>query len=252
MQAKLPEPFFFEGDERAVILFHAFTGTSNDVRMLGRRLNREGYTVYAPHLTGHGTMDVFDLIKEGNPAAWLQDGQDAYDFMVEKGYKQVAVFGLSLGGTVAISVILNNPAIGGGVFNTPIVTDQAITDSNVPTSFMTYARKVQKYAGKTEAEINQSDDKVAQQLHTTLTGVHAMNRDLSARLDELKVPIYIAASGQDELVDPTAGEQFADAITTAPVYLNTFNSARHVITVGKYHHEFEDTVIEYLTNLNWE
>ncbi|MFE0442007.1 alpha/beta hydrolase [Aerococcus sp. NPDC058936] len=252
MQAKIPKPFFFEGDERAVILFHAFTGTSNDVRMLGRRLNREGYTVYAPHLTGHATMDVFDLIKEGNPAAWLQDGQDAYDFMVGKGYKQIAVFGLSLGGTVATSVILNNPTIGGGVFNAPIVTDQAITDSNVPTSFMTYARKVQELAGKTEAEINQSDDKLAQQLYTTLTGVHAVNRDLSARLDELKVPFYIAASGQDELVDPTAGEQFAEAITTAPVHLNAFNSATHVITVGKYHHEFEDTVIEYLTNLNWE
>lgn len=252
MQTKLPEPFFFEGDERAIILFHAFTGTSNDVRMLGRRLNREGYTVYAPHLTGHGTTEVFDLVKEGNPDAWLQDGQDAYDYMVEKGHKQIAVFGLSLGGTVATSVILNNPAIGGGVFNTPVVTDQAITASNVPASFMDYAKKVQAYTGKTQAEIAQSESQLAQQLKTTLNGVQNMNLQLRERLDELKVPFYIAASGQDELVDPTAGEQFADAITTAPVHLNTFNSATHVITVGKFHHEFEDTVIEYLTNLNWE
>ncbi|MEY8370523.1 alpha/beta fold hydrolase [Aerococcaceae bacterium 50-4] len=252
MQAKIPEPFFFDGDERAVILFHAFTGTSNDVRMLGRRLNREGYTVYAPHLTGHATMDVFDLVKEGNPEAWLKDGQKAYDFMVEKGYKDIAVFGLSLGGTVATSVILNNPVVGGGVFNTPIVTDQPITASNVPTSFMAYARKVQEYAGKSEEEINQVDQHLAQQLNTTLTGVQAMNQQIRERLNELKAPFYIAGSGQDELVDPTAGEQLADTITTAPVHLSTFNSATHVITVGKYHHEFEDTVIEFLTNLNWE
>ncbi|PMC78930.1 esterase [Aerococcus viridans] len=252
MQTKIPEPFFFEGDERAVILFHAYTGSANDVRMLGRRLNREGYTVYAPHLTGHATMDVFDLVKEGNPDAWLQDGQNAYNFMIEKGYKNIAVFGLSLGGSVATSVILNNPAIGGGVFNSPIVTDQSIIESNVPTSFMTYAKQVLKYAGKTQEEINQRENQLSKQLHATLTGIQAMNQKIRERLVELKVPFYIAASGKDELVDPTAGGQLADTITTAPVHLSTFNSATHVITVGKYHHEFEDTVIEFLTNLNWE
>lgn len=252
MQTKLPEPFFFEGNEQAIILFHAYTGSSNDVRMLGRRLNREGYTVYAPQLTGHATGDMFDLVQDGNPEAWLKDGQMAYDELVKRGYQQIAVFGLSLGGTVATSVILNNNVVGGGVFNTPVVTDQPITESNVPASFMALANKTFKQAGHTDEQINQDTPKIETELTETLKGIAAINHELASRLDELKVPFYIAASGQDELVDPTAGEQFADAIQTVPVSLNSFLSATHVITVGKYHQEFEDTVIDYLKSLNWK
>ena len=54
MQIKQPEPFFFEGGERAVLLLHGFTGHSADVRMLGRYLNSKGYTCYAPIYRGHG------------------------------------------------------------------------------------------------------------------------------------------------------------------------------------------------------
>ncbi|RPA64980.1 alpha/beta fold hydrolase [Aerococcus agrisoli] len=252
MQTKLPEPFFFEGNEKAIILFHAFTGTSNDVRMLGRRLNREGYTVYAPQLTGHATEDVFNLVAPGNPQTWLTDGQKAYDELKKRGYQKIAAFGLSLGGTIATSVLLNNDVIGGGVFNTPIVTNQPITESNVPGSFMLFADQMLKRNGLNDNEIQAQKPQLQTQLTDTLQGIAAINASLRNRINEIQVPFYIAASGQDELVDPTAGEQFADAITTAPVDLNVFPSATHVITVGKYHHEFETTVIDYLTTLNWE
>ena len=48
----LPEPFFFEAGPRAVLLLHAYTGSANDVRLLRRFLERNGYTVYAPNFTG--------------------------------------------------------------------------------------------------------------------------------------------------------------------------------------------------------
>ena len=41
----LPEPFFFEAGPRTVLLLHAYTGSANDVRLLGRFLERNGYTV---------------------------------------------------------------------------------------------------------------------------------------------------------------------------------------------------------------
>ena len=34
----LPEPFFFEAGPRTVLLLHAYTGSANDVRLLGRFL----------------------------------------------------------------------------------------------------------------------------------------------------------------------------------------------------------------------
>lgn len=40
MQIRLPEPFFFEEGNRAVLLLHGFTGNSSDVRQLGRFLQK--------------------------------------------------------------------------------------------------------------------------------------------------------------------------------------------------------------------
>jgi Esterase/lipase len=47
-----PTPFFFEQGPQAVILLHAYSGSSNDVRLLARFLQRHDYTVYAPIFTG--------------------------------------------------------------------------------------------------------------------------------------------------------------------------------------------------------
>ncbi|WP_404830759.1 alpha/beta hydrolase, partial [Sporosarcina beigongshangi] len=52
MRISQPKPFFIETGKRAVLLLHGFTGTSADVRMLGRFLEKKGYTSLAPHYKG--------------------------------------------------------------------------------------------------------------------------------------------------------------------------------------------------------
>lgn len=50
---QMPKPFFFENDgPKAIVLLHAYASSSNDVRMLGRHLQGEGYTVLAQCLRG--------------------------------------------------------------------------------------------------------------------------------------------------------------------------------------------------------
>lgn len=53
MQIKLPKPFFFEEGQRAVLLLHGFTGSSADVRQLGRYLQKR-----AIHLMLHNMRDM--------------------------------------------------------------------------------------------------------------------------------------------------------------------------------------------------
>ena len=48
MKVKAPQPFTFGEGKRAVLLLHGFTGNSADVRMLGRFLEKKGYTCHAP------------------------------------------------------------------------------------------------------------------------------------------------------------------------------------------------------------
>lgn len=55
MQLADPLEFFIEGTNgKGIVLIHGMTGAPAEMRLLGRQLNRRGYTVYAPLLAGHG------------------------------------------------------------------------------------------------------------------------------------------------------------------------------------------------------
>ena len=109
MQIKLPQPFFFQEGKRAVLLLHGFTGNSSDVRQLGR-FYKKGYTSYAPQYEGHAAPP--EEILKSSPYVWFKDVLDGYDYLVEQGYEDIAVAGLSLGGVFALKLSLNRPVKG--------------------------------------------------------------------------------------------------------------------------------------------
>lgn len=49
-----PKPFLFEAGKRAVLLLHGFTGSSADVRMLGRFLEKKDTLAMRRNIKGTG------------------------------------------------------------------------------------------------------------------------------------------------------------------------------------------------------
>ncbi|MCJ7696498.1 MAG: hypothetical protein MUO40_13895, partial [Anaerolineaceae bacterium] len=59
------ETFLLEGNNTGVLLFHGFTATTTEVRLIGECLNKDGFTISAPLLPGHGTHP-----KDLNRVSW--------------------------------------------------------------------------------------------------------------------------------------------------------------------------------------
>ncbi|AXI02407.1 alpha/beta hydrolase [Aquirhabdus parva] len=110
--------YFFEGHALkdcgriGVLLIHGLTGTPNEMKMVGKGLNRAGFTVYGMQLAGH-CGDVADL----NQTSW----QDWYA-SVEVAAKQlkekvdhVFVAGLSMGALLALKLAADQPKLIAGV-----------------------------------------------------------------------------------------------------------------------------------------
>ncbi|EAO52930.1 Carboxylesterase [Bacillus thuringiensis serovar israelensis ATCC 35646] len=110
MKLASPKPFTFEGGDRAVLLLHGFTGNSADVRMLGRFLEKKGYTCHAPIYKGHGVPPE-ELVHTG-PTDWWQDVTEAYQLLKDKGFEKIAVVGLSLGGVFSLKLGYTVPVLG--------------------------------------------------------------------------------------------------------------------------------------------
>lgn len=89
-----------------MLLLHGFTGNSADVRQLGRYLQKQGYTSYAPQYEGHAAPP--EEILKSSPYVWFKDVLDGYDYLVEQGYDEIAVAGLSLRWGLRIEIKLKS------------------------------------------------------------------------------------------------------------------------------------------------
>lgn len=243
------ETFYFpHSGKKGVVLLHAYTGNSNDVRMLGRQLNWAGYTVCGPLFTGHGG-DPRNILKKGSPADWWDDTRMAILRLRDSGISQVAVFGLSLGGLLATKALEADPhLVGGGVFASPITT---WGQSNVPEYFPKLAAKYYRQHDLDPGLLQDRLGWLNRHLPQQLGAIQQMTKDLDAHLDQIKRPFFIAQGGQDEMIDPHSGAQLRDKLLAQgiPVDYRFYPSATHLLTVNSAHRQLFADVITFLQKI---
>lgn len=108
------EAFRFEGEGRAAVLvLHGFTGTTQSMRYLGEQLHRKfGFSVHGPRLAGHGTSPD-DMATTGY-LDWLGTAEAALKEMAAS-HGKVFVTGLSMGGTLCLSLAARFPHLVAGI-----------------------------------------------------------------------------------------------------------------------------------------
>lgn len=103
--------FHFKGtNDKAILLLHGWTAVPYEFRRLGIYLNEAGYTVYAPMLSGHGT--IYTDLEKVKYEDWIIDSQKAY-FKLKEGHREVFVGGTSMGSILAMHLAKENEDIKG-------------------------------------------------------------------------------------------------------------------------------------------
>lgn len=228
---------------KAIILIHAFTGTPTDVSSVGRALERENYTVIMPTLDGHGHDDPDEILKYGIED-WVKNGQEAYQTLVNDGYTDISVFGLSLGGIIATDIMLNNSVNSYGIFSSPVI---ARFKSNVPENFWMWYKFKKKKLGETEEAIESRKDEVLQKLDKVLTGINEHLLTLEPEYPAIDIPVFIGQGGQDEMINPEIANEFKALLTNATIDFKWYEKAPHVITTGRAGKETQSDLIAFLT-----
>lgn len=248
---KQPEPFYFEHGAHAVILLHAYSGSANDVRMLGRTLERANYTVYAPQFTGHATLDPQDVLTQGSPTKWWQDTQQAISFIRQKGYTKISIFGLSLGGIFATAALENDPELlGGGTFSSPLLPGD---QNNVAAMFVKRSAAVFAQSGLSSEQQAARLAPIPALVATQLAAIQAFTTTtVTASLNQLHRPFFIGQGGRDELIDATVAVRLRDRLEKlgVPVDFHWYADSGHVITVNSAHHQLEQDVLTYLKTID--
>jgi carboxylesterase len=92
--------FYLKGSSRkGVLLVHGLTGTPSEMRFVGKRLHRRGFTIYAPMLAGHCT--TLDALLATRYEDWIESLRAALH-RLHKDVNNVYAAGICVGGVLAL------------------------------------------------------------------------------------------------------------------------------------------------------
>ena len=246
MNKALSQPFFFQAGSRAVLLLHGFTGSSADVRMLGRFLEKKGYTTLAPHYKGHG-VEPEELITT-SPADWWLDVQNAYQQLKDAGYQEIAVAGLSLGGVMALNVAANYPVKGIITMCSPMTMR---TTDIMFEGVLKYAQDYKRFEGKEQSQIEAEVALIAKKGMPSLQQLREFIAQTRKEIDMIYAPILVVQATNDEVIDIDSANIIYNEIESLEKYIKWYENSRHVITLDQEKDQLHEDIYRFLESLNW-
>lgn len=247
MKIKQPTPFTFEAGNRAILLLHGFTGHSADVRMLGRFLEKKGFTSHAPIYRGHGVAP--EQLMETNPDMWWEDAQAGYDHLMELGYEDIVVAGLSLGGMMALKLATERKIKAVISLCTPMIFDDK---HNLEPSFRIFVEQYKRFEGKEASIIKQETDEIMAETSYLFTEIANFNYDVKKAIDMIYAPIFIAQAREDEVINAESATYIYDHVESDDKQIKWYDDGSHVITLSHAKEQLHEDIYQFLQSLDWE
>lgn len=247
MKIKEPEPFTFESGKRAVLLLHGFTGHTADVRMLGRFLEKKGYTCHAPIYRGHGKPPE-ELI-DATPEQWWEDVTCAYSHLQELGYREIAVAGLSLGGVLGLKLAYSEQIKGVISMCAPMFFDN---ETQLTKGFKTFAKEYKQLEGKKSDTIEEEVTKLVDESASMFEQLGKLITNVKNNVDTIYTPAFVVQAQKDEMINKKSATYIYENVESDKKDIKWYAESGHVITLDKEKEQLHEDIYDFLEELDWE
>ncbi|MFA1819152.1 alpha/beta hydrolase [Virgibacillus oceani] len=247
MKVKKPAPFTFKAGPRAVLLLHGYTGNSADVRMLGRYLEKKGYTSHAPIYRGHDQPPE-ELIK-ATPEEWWEDVQGAFQHLEELGYKEIAVAGLSLGGVLGLKLAYSQKIKAVIPMCSPMFFDN---QTQLTKGFELYSTEYKQLEGKDKEVIENEVEELMKSSESSFSRLGDFIGSVKSEIDTIYTPTMVVQAEQDEMINTHSANYIYDHVEADHKTIRWYEGAGHVITLSKEKDQLHEDIYEFLEGLEWE
>ncbi|MDN7245637.1 alpha/beta hydrolase [Planococcus shenhongbingii] len=241
-----PKPFYYEGGEQAVLLLHSFTSNPGDMKKLGRHLQKNQYSCCAPVYSGHG-LPAEDLLTYG-PSDWWQDALGGYQLLKDKGFDQIAVIGLSLGGVLALKAAQELEVAGVVTMSVPIQREAAFLQKRV----FHYAKRYKQLEGKDEDQIRLEMDNLHDLPVDSLDEFQQLIDRTRDNLTQITSPIRILYGELDEPLYQESAEVIFQSVASDHKTVKGYPNSKHLMTLGADMDDVNKDVLAFLNELTWQ
>ncbi|TAM63156.1 MAG: alpha/beta fold hydrolase [Rhodanobacter sp.] len=261
--------FFFEGGRSGVLLIHGLTGTPMEMRLLGKGLNRAGFTVHGMQLAGH-CGNAEDLLATGW-RDWYASVEQAADEMLDK-VDHLFVGGLSMGALLALKLAAEQPdrIAGVGVYGATFRYDGWSIPWLARLSFMLPLLK-KLGIGRNRSFMEQPpygirDERLRAQVSTAMLGgdsaaaglpgnpwhslaeMYELAADVRRQLPQVTAPCLVAHASEDDVASLKNAELVMREVS-APTELLLLEDSYHMITIDKERRTLIDRSAAFFDNI---
>ncbi|TGB05146.1 alpha/beta hydrolase [Halobacillus salinus] len=215
------EEIKYEGNEVGVLVSRGFTGTTQSIRPLAESYAREGYTVCAPRLKGHGTTP--EDMETTTYHDWVASVDDAMTWLLDR-CGSVFVVGLSMGGTLALETAVQYEAVKGIVLINAAIEIPALNhiDSNNQRFIEPIGADIKNESF--ELTYDKTPVKSVEQLQDLMSEVRE-------KLSSIHCPILLFVSDEDHVVPPHNSEVIFQSVFSERKELVHLENSYHVATL---------------------
>ncbi|MDI3403057.1 alpha/beta hydrolase [Streptomyces cavernicola] len=239
------EPYRHEGGEVGVLLCHGFTGTPQSLRPWAEYLAERGLTVSLPLLPGHGTRWQ-DLAATGWQDWYAEVDRALHD--LRERCSQVFVFGLSMGGALALRLAAKHgDAISGLVLVNPGNKVHGLAAHALPV-----ARHLVATIPGIASDIAKEGSEEVAYARVPLHAAHSLRkffRLVDADLPQVTQPLVLLHSPQDHVVPPADSARVLGRVSSTDVREVLLEQSYHVATLDHDADRIFEESLAFLTRL---
>lgn len=249
-QKRLVEPFYFPGNRVGCLLIHGFTGSPSEMRYMGERLAKFGWTVHGIRLSGHGTTP-----EEMAKTRWEDWAKDAVAGVTElrETCDTVIGVGLSMGGLLTLHLATLGMLDGFVTMNAPMVlADRRTRYARLIRPFKTFVGKP-KLGRVTSAPAQKSTISATETApilerfvyeRIPVDGLISLNRGIRqvrSKLSAITCPAFLMQSRKDFTVNPVSVQIINKQIRHVNPIVHYWENSGHILTLGR---EREDVALK--------
>ncbi len=250
------QPIFLEGDNnltndksKSILLIHGYLASPQEVEELAYYLNEQGYTVFAPLMSGHGTnyLDLENVSWE----EWVDESKYYYG-LLDENYDEVNVVGFSLGSLSALELSEEYELDSLVIIGTPmfIVTDWVYSDDYDSEFLVEVIEKFAEYFPYPKKGNSFTDLVIGRETYTHLPATSILevieySDHVKSILDEVNDDVLIVHGTFDVVADPYGAEFVYEEIGSGEkeiVYVNSL----HQVLMGIHQEEVFSEVSDFL------
>jgi carboxylesterase len=219
------EPLMFAGKNTGCLLLHGLSSSPYQLKPLAEFLNKNGYTISAPLLPGHGTSP--EDLQQLSWYDWFAHTKEAL-FDLRKRVKKVFIAGQSMGGALALHLAAHYEIDGVIALAPGLILKKKL--GNIVPFINPFMRFYYKSAGSDiKADVNTlSYNKIP--LHS-IAQLLQLFKHLRQDLTEIYAPTLIMYSSQDHVVDPQSAKIIYDTIPAKDKRILELKNSYHIISL---------------------